>query len=117
MGRRKAGARVRLADPMDLRVSAQMPDLIGTNRPWLSVLEFPSREIRARLADRCRYRGEDGMKRWVGLGVIADNLINVGVEIDRHSAAWGRPSPITPPTLRQSAHRNVARTSLTSQGG
>ncbi len=28
--------------------------------------------------DRCRYRGDDGMKRWVGLGVIADNLINIG---------------------------------------
>ena len=27
---------------------------------------------------RCRYRGGDGMKRWVGLGVIADNLINLG---------------------------------------
>jgi IS5 family transposase len=27
---------------------------------------------------RCRYRGMDGMKRWVGLGVIADNLINLG---------------------------------------
>jgi IS5 family transposase len=27
---------------------------------------------------RCRYRGEDGMGRWVGLGVIADNLINIG---------------------------------------
>lgn len=26
---------------------------------------------------RSRYKGEDGMKRWVGLGVIADNLINV----------------------------------------
>ena len=30
---------------------------------------------------RCRYRGEDGMKRWVGLGVIADNLINIGQAI------------------------------------
>jgi len=28
--------------------------------------------------ERCRYRGADGMKRWVGLGVIADNLINLG---------------------------------------
>lgn len=28
--------------------------------------------------NRCRYRGDDGMKRWVGLGVIADNLINIG---------------------------------------
>jgi IS5 family transposase len=27
---------------------------------------------------RCRYRGLDGLKRWVGLGVIADNLINIG---------------------------------------
>jgi IS5 family transposase len=26
--------------------------------------------------NRCRYRGDDGMKR--GLGVIADNLINIG---------------------------------------
>jgi transposase, IS5 family len=28
--------------------------------------------------NRCRYRGQDGMGRWVGLGVIADNLINMG---------------------------------------
>jgi transposase, IS5 family len=28
--------------------------------------------------DRCRYRGQDGMNRWVGFGVIADNLINMG---------------------------------------
>ncbi len=27
---------------------------------------------------RCLYRGFDGMKRWVGLGVLADNLINIG---------------------------------------
>jgi len=27
--------------------------------------------------DRCRYKGLDGMKRWVGMGVIADNLINI----------------------------------------
>ena len=27
---------------------------------------------------RCRYRGNDGMDRWVGFGVIADNLINIG---------------------------------------
>jgi IS5 family transposase len=25
---------------------------------------------------RCRYRGEDGMQRWVGLGVIANNLVS-----------------------------------------
>jgi IS5 family transposase len=28
--------------------------------------------------DRCRYKGLAGMRRWVGLGVIADNLINIG---------------------------------------
>jgi IS5 family transposase len=28
--------------------------------------------------NRCRYKGADGMKRWVGLGVIADNVINIG---------------------------------------
>ncbi len=28
--------------------------------------------------NRCRYPGDDGMRRWVGLGVIADNLINLG---------------------------------------
>jgi len=28
--------------------------------------------------NRSRYRGDDGMKRWVGLGVIGDNLINIG---------------------------------------
>lgn len=27
---------------------------------------------------RCRYKGTAGMKRWVGLGVIGDNLINIG---------------------------------------
>ena len=27
---------------------------------------------------RCRYHGLQGMRRWVGLGVIADNLINLG---------------------------------------
>ena len=27
---------------------------------------------------RCRDKGENGMQRWVGLGVIADNLINIG---------------------------------------
>jgi transposase, IS5 family len=29
--------------------------------------------------NRCRYRGQNGMRRWVGLGVIADNLINMGL--------------------------------------
>ena len=28
--------------------------------------------------DRCRYKGTTGMQRWVGLGVIGDNLITIG---------------------------------------
>ena len=28
--------------------------------------------------NRCRYRGFEGMERWVGLGVIADNIIQIG---------------------------------------
>ncbi|MGH9763418.1 MAG: transposase, partial [Blastocatellia bacterium] len=27
---------------------------------------------------RSRYRGREGIKRWVGLGVIADNLLSIG---------------------------------------
>ena len=33
---------------------------------------------------RCRYKGVDGMRRWVGFGVIADNLINVGRAMEKH---------------------------------
>ena len=28
--------------------------------------------------DRCRYKGYVGMNRWVGLGVVADNIVNIG---------------------------------------
>lgn len=31
--------------------------------------------------NRSRYKGAPGMKRWVGLGVIADNLINIGLHL------------------------------------
>jgi IS5 family transposase len=36
--------------------------------------------------NRCRYKGETGMKRWVGLGVIADNLVNIGREMEIQAA-------------------------------
>ncbi len=36
---------------------------------------------------RCRYKEDDGMKRWVGLGVIADNVVNIGRAIEKQ----GRP--------------------------
>ena len=34
---------------------------------------------------RCRYKGDAGMKRWVGLGVIADNVINIGQAMEQQS--------------------------------
>ena len=37
--------------------------------------------------NRCRYKGDAGMKRWVGLGVIADNLINIGCAMEKKKAA------------------------------
>ena len=37
--------------------------------------------------NRCRYRGFAGMQRWVGLGVIADNLINIGRRLARPRAS------------------------------
>ena len=35
--------------------------------------------------DRCRYKGYLGMNRWVGLGVIADNLINISRALDKQA--------------------------------
>jgi IS5 family transposase len=32
---------------------------------------------------RCRYKGFVGMDRWVGLGIIADNLINIGRALEQ----------------------------------
>jgi IS5 family transposase len=34
---------------------------------------------------RCLYHGLDGMRRWVGLGVIADNMIQMGCYLARQS--------------------------------
>ena len=36
--------------------------------------------------DRCRYKGYLGMNRWVGLGVIADNIVNIGRAIEKQAA-------------------------------
>jgi IS5 family transposase len=37
--------------------------------------------------DRCRYHGEDGMHRWVGLGVIANNLVSTATFLRARAAA------------------------------
>jgi len=36
--------------------------------------------------DRCRYKGFVGMNRWVGLGVIADNIVNIGRAMKKQAA-------------------------------
>jgi IS5 family transposase len=36
--------------------------------------------------NRSRYKGEAGMKRWVGLGVIADNLVNISRAMAQRSS-------------------------------
>jgi IS5 family transposase len=36
--------------------------------------------------NRSRYKGDAGMKRWVGLGVIADNLVNIGRALAKQPA-------------------------------
>jgi IS5 family transposase len=36
--------------------------------------------------DRCRYKDYVGMERWVGLGVIADNVVNIGRALETQTA-------------------------------
>jgi IS5 family transposase len=36
--------------------------------------------------DRCRYHGLDGVKRWVGLGIIANNLVSTATHIRQQAA-------------------------------
>ena len=35
--------------------------------------------------NRCRYKGYVGMNRWVGLGVIADNVVNIGRAMEKQA--------------------------------
>jgi len=36
--------------------------------------------------DRCRYKGSVGMDRWVGLAVIADNVVNISRVMEKQAA-------------------------------
>jgi len=36
--------------------------------------------------DRCRYKGFVRMEPWVGLGVIADNIVNIGRTMEKQTA-------------------------------
>ena len=35
--------------------------------------------------DRCRYKGSVGMDRWVGLGVIADSVVNISRAMEKQA--------------------------------
>jgi hypothetical protein len=36
---------------------------------------------------RSLYKGPDGIRRWVGLGVIADNVIHIGTHLAEQARA------------------------------
>jgi IS5 family transposase len=55
---------------------------------WRTGSEGRIRVIKRRHGlNRCRYKGERGMPRWVGCAVIADNLINIGRLLARREKA------------------------------
>jgi transposase, IS5 family len=74
MGRRAAGHAFSAAKAMVKRVCNPDRSTKSTER---------KREQKQRVVKRqhgltrCRYKGDRGMKRWVGLAVIADNLISM----------------------------------------
>jgi IS5 family transposase len=54
---------------------------------------------------RSRYEGDDGMKRWVGLGVIADDLISIA-RASKKSPGW--PDHYQQREITKSRRRSVA---------
>src|SRR5260370_41115395 len=52
---------------------------VRAGQPWRTGCEGRLRVLKLRHGlNRCRYRGVEGMQRWIGLGVIADNVIQIG---------------------------------------
>jgi Transposase DDE domain len=62
--------------------------------------------------NRCRYRGDNGMKRWVGLDVIADNLINIGRAIAKQTAQAEHTSRFFDFCLRPAITRKIRSPSV-----
>jgi IS5 family transposase len=57
-------------------------------RKWRTGCEGRIRVIKRRHGlNRCRTKGDAGMARWVGLGVIADTLITIGRAMAKRSSA------------------------------
>ncbi len=69
---RRLGQRVRTAGPRVHPILQRAQD-----QRWRVGCEGRISVLKRRHGlDRCRYHGEDGMHRWVGLGVIANNLVS-----------------------------------------
>lgn len=64
-------------------------------KPWFKELQKWRTGCEGRISvlkrrhglNRSRYKGSSGMKRWVGLGVIADNLIQIGTQLADRAAS------------------------------
>jgi IS5 family transposase len=62
-------------------------------RPWFKELQKWRTGCEGRISvlkrrhglERSRYKGPDGMKRWVGFGVLADNLIQIGTQLAKQA--------------------------------
>jgi transposase, IS5 family len=65
--------------------SPRVPNADASKRSAGSATASISVTKRRHGLSRCRYKGESGMKRWVGLGVISDNLINIGRAMPKQS--------------------------------
>jgi IS5 family transposase len=64
------------------RKKLQRQRWFGAGQRWRTGCEGRISVLKRRHGlNRCRYRGLNGMERWVGLGVIADNLIHIGCRL------------------------------------
>jgi DDE family transposase len=64
------------------RKQAQKKRWFKKAQKWRTGCEGRIRVLKRRHGlNRSRYKGVPGVKRWVGLGVIADNMINIGLHL------------------------------------
>lgn len=69
------------------RIALQKTRWFKSGQKWRTGCEGRISVLKRRHGlNRCRYRGDAGMKRWVGLAVIADNLISIGRALARTGA-------------------------------
>lgn len=65
------------------RRALQHKHLFRSAMKWRTGCEERIRLLKRRHGpDRCRYKGAAGMKRWDGLGVIVDNLLNIAQALE-----------------------------------